>query len=100
MNGDSLQKTVLITNPQGLHMRPCAAFAQLAGRFQSTVWVSAQGRKVNGKSIWDLMLLAAEAGSEITVEVSGPDAPEALDALVALLALPVEEYPSGPPLPP
>jgi len=82
---------VVITNPQGFHMRPMAAFAQLAARFESSVKVSREGQSVNGKSILDLMLLAAAQGTELTLEVSGPDAPTALDALVTLLKTPTEE---------
>jgi phosphotransferase system HPr (HPr) family protein len=93
MNGDRLQRTVQITNPQGLHLRPSAAFAELAGKFQSAVTVSLEGRSVNGKSVWDLLLLAATQGSELMVEVEGPDAGAALDALATLLAAP------GPPEP-
>jgi phosphocarrier protein HPr len=91
MNGAPLQKRVVITNPQGFHMRPMAAFAQLAARFESSVKVSREGQSVNGKSILDLMLLAAAQGTELTLEVSGPDAPTALDALVTLLKTPTEE---------
>jgi phosphotransferase system HPr (HPr) family protein len=76
---------VRITNPQGFHMRPITAFAQRAAAFASTVTVSREGRSVNGKSPWDLMLMLAPPGSELTVEVDGPDAPEALAALAALL---------------
>jgi phosphocarrier protein HPr len=85
MNGDLLQHTVVITNPQGFHLRPMAAFARLAGDFQSNVTLSWQGRTGNGKSIFDLMMLAAPQGSEFTLEVDGPDAPAALEALVAVL---------------
>jgi phosphotransferase system HPr (HPr) family protein len=92
MNGDTLERKVLILNPQGFHLRPIAAFAQLAGRFQSEVTVSRDGKEdVNGKSILDLMLLAAPQGSELTVKVSGPDAGSAIEALVALLQTPPEE---------
>jgi phosphotransferase system HPr (HPr) family protein len=92
MNGDTLERKVHILNPQGFHLRPIAAFAQLAGRFQSNVTVSRDGKDdVNGKSILDLMLLAAPQGSELTVKATGPDAQNALDALVALLQTPPEE---------
>jgi phosphotransferase system HPr (HPr) family protein len=91
MNGAPLQKKVIITNPQGLHMRPIAAFAQMAGRFQSTVTVYFGGQSVNGKSILDLMLLGAVQGSELTLEAAGPDAEKALDALVILLNTPLSE---------
>ncbi len=92
MNGEPLIKKVVITNPQGFHLRPMAAFAQLAARFESIVKVRREGgQSVNGKSILDLMSLAAAQGSELTLEVAGADAPAALDALVSLLKKPPEE---------
>lgn len=86
MNGAPLLRKVFIANPNGLHMRPSAAFVEMAGRFESNITVHHDGRSVNGKSLWDLLLLAAMPGSELTLEVDGPDASEALDALSALLA--------------
>jgi phosphotransferase system HPr (HPr) family protein len=100
MNGAPLQQKVVITNPQGFHMRPMAAFAQLAARFQSSVKVSREGQSVNGKSILDLMLLAAAQGTELTLEVAGDDAQDALDALIALLKTPPEEDPPETPVSP
>ena len=91
MNGPPLLQKVVVTNPQGFHMRPMAAFAQLAARFDSSVKVSREGQSVNGKSILDLMLLAAAQGTELTLEVAGPDAQAALDALVQLLKTPPTE---------
>jgi phosphotransferase system HPr (HPr) family protein len=88
MNGVPLQRKVIITNPHGLHMRPSAAFVELAGHYQSTVNVIRDGRSVNGKSLWDLLLLAAEPGTELILEADGPDAGDALEALAALLAKP------------
>jgi len=85
MNEAPLQRKVVVANPNGLHMRPSAAFVELAGRFQSEVTVRYEDKLVNGKSLWDLLLLAAEPGSEVTVEVDGPDANDALEALVSVL---------------
>ena len=90
MNSVPIQRKVLVTNPNGLHMRPSAQFVQLAEKFQSTVIVRTDGREANGKSIWDLMGLAAEEGTELTLEADGPDANDALEALAALLAMPPE----------
>jgi phosphotransferase system HPr (HPr) family protein len=97
MNMDTLQRTVRITNPQGLHMRPSVAFAELAGRYECQVTVHHEGRSVDGKSPWDLLLLAAMPGTELTIEAAGPDAEEALDALIDLLSRPPEEEPPVPP---
>lgn len=94
MSEETLQRTVRVAEPQGLHLRPATAFAQTAGRFQSTVTLSREGQKVNGKSPLELILLGAEHGSELTLEVSGPDAAAALDALTALLTTP--SHPADP----
>src|SRR5262249_27930359 len=78
MNGTTIEHKLTITNPQGFHLRPMAAFAEVANRFQSQVTVSKDEKHVNGKSPLELMFLAAEQGSELTIAVSGPDAAEAL----------------------
>ena len=85
MNGTTLQRLVTIADPQGLHMRPAAAFAKLARRFQSNITVRRDDRSVNGKSQLDLMLLAAEPGTQLLLEISGDDAPAALAALGSIL---------------
>lgn len=88
MNSVPIQRKVLVTNPNGLHMRPSAQFVQLAEQFQSSVVVRTDSREANGKSIWDLLGLAAEEGTELTLEADGPDASDALEALTALLKTP------------
>src|SRR5947209_18897988 len=88
MNGETLQRKVTIINPQGFHMRPQTAFYQRALQFQSTVTLCKDDRRVNGKSLWDLMLLGAEPGAELILEVSGSDAMAALEALAEILAAP------------
>jgi phosphotransferase system HPr (HPr) family protein len=86
MNGQPLRQTVVINNPPlGFHMRPVTAFAQLAGRFESAVQVVREGRAVNGKSPWDMMSMLSPPGTELTIEVDGPDAAAALEALVGML---------------
>jgi phosphocarrier protein HPr len=87
MNGETLRRTVTITNPQGLHMRPITAFVEMASRFQSQVYLSKEpGQRINGKSPLALLGLAAEQGTELTLETTGPDEQAALEALVEFLA--------------
>jgi phosphocarrier protein len=86
MTGDSLRQSVTITNPQGLHMRPLQAFVEAATRFQSTVFLTKDGgERVNGKSLLNLLSLAAEQGTVVHLEVSGPDGEQALAELVEVL---------------
>lgn len=80
-----LRRTVIVRNPQGLHMRPAMAFAKIATRFRSSVTVRKNDRAVNGKSGLSVMTLAALPGTELVVEVDGEDAAAALPVLAAAL---------------
>lgn len=82
---DEIAEQVRVTNRLGLHARPAAEFVKLASRFESEVWVEKDGLEVNGKSIMGVMMLAAEAGSEIRIRVMGSDAAAALSALLSLV---------------
>ena len=77
---------VIIVNKLGLHARPSAKLTQVATRFKSEVWLTRKGRKVNGKSIMGVMMLAAAKGSTLTIEATGPDEVDAVDALSKLIA--------------
>jgi phosphotransferase system HPr (HPr) family protein len=82
-----LQRKITITNPQGLHMRPLAAFVQAANQFPCDVFVSKHpSQRINGKSMIHLLGLAAESGTELLLEVSGPEADKAIDVLMDILA--------------
>lgn len=86
MNGTPLRTTVVISNPQGLHMRPITAFVERAGKFRSSIYLSKhEGQRINGKSPLALLGLAAEQGTELILEVSGPDEQDALTTLADFL---------------
>ncbi|MHB1125191.1 MAG: HPr family phosphocarrier protein [Ramlibacter sp.] len=78
-------RTTTISNKLGLHARASAKLTKLAGSFPCQVWISRGERRVNGKSIMGVMMLAAGMGSEITIEAEGERAEEAVAALVALV---------------
>ncbi|MDO4432975.1 MAG: HPr family phosphocarrier protein [Alysiella sp.] len=78
-------QTVQIINKLGLHARASSKFTQTAAQFQSEVWVSRNGKRVNGKSIMGLMMLAAAQGTEIEIETQGTDEIAAMQALVDLV---------------
>jgi phosphocarrier protein len=81
-----LQQEVEIINKLGLHARASAKLTQVAGRFQSHVWISRNGRRVNAKSIMGVMMLAAAKGSTILIETDGIDEAPAMKALEELVA--------------
>ena len=80
-----------IINQRGLHARASAKFVKCAEGFDASVTVSKDGQSVPGTSIMGLMILAANMGSSITVEASGPQAGEAIVALTALIASKFDE---------
>ena len=94
MGSETLRRTVRINNPQGFHLRPLTAFVQAALRFESTVFVWKGEQRVDGKSPLELMLLAAEQGTELTLEVTGSDAGQAIEVLGEILA--AESLPDPP----
>ncbi len=81
-----LHEEIEIINKLGLHSRASAKLTQTAGKFQSEVWLSRNGKRVNAKSIMGVMMLAASRGSVIGVETEGEDEGEAMQALRELIA--------------
>lgn len=86
MTEPSAARTVVITDPLGMHVRPADLFAKTANRFQSKIEVVKDGDRVDGKSILALLTLAAVEGTELRIEAVGPDAQAASDALADLVA--------------
>ncbi len=85
MNEQKLSRTVIVTNPQGLHVRSADLFVKTASRYQTDIEVVKENLRVNGKSILDILMLAATEGTTLSIEAGGADAAEALDALVLLI---------------
>ena len=77
---------VTIKNPEGIHARPATLFVKLASRFQSTIEIIKDSQRVDGKSILSILALAAEQGTELSIEARGPDADKAAKALSELVA--------------
>jgi phosphocarrier protein len=76
-----------ILNSLGLHARPAMAFVDLANGFASDVTVRRTDgdEVVDGKSIMQMLLLAATQGTEIEIGAEGADADAAVAALVGLV---------------
>lgn len=80
-----IRREVEVTNRLGLHARAAARFVHTAGRFQSRITASRDGRRTDGKSILGILLLSASRGTVIEVSAEGPDEEEAVAALAALV---------------
>jgi len=80
------RRQVGIGNVLGLHLRAAHQFVRLASQFQSEVGVWCNGIVANGKSILDLLSLAAECGTMLALEARGCDAEDAVAALANLIS--------------
>ncbi|HVZ94702.1 MAG TPA: HPr family phosphocarrier protein [Phycisphaerales bacterium] len=78
-----------IKNRLGMHARPAMVFVDLASTFSSSVTVckivdDGTG-PVDGKSIMQMMMLAATQGTELEISADGEDAAVAAEKLAALV---------------
>ena len=59
--------------------------AETAGDFSSDIKIDKEGQVVDGKSIMQLMMLAATQGTQLTILAEGDDAEAAVAKLCALI---------------
>lgn len=91
MSEQTVKKTLIINNKNGLHARPAALLVKTAGKFKSLINLSKDGLVVNAKSILGVMTLAAEFGSKIEVIATGEDAEQAVAAIEEVINSKFEE---------
>ena len=80
-----VKREVKVINKLGLHARAAAKFVTLASEFDADIHIQLNGRKVNGKSIMGVMMLAAAKGSQLELTASGDDEQQAMDTLAELI---------------
>ncbi len=86
MSDETCRATLEIVNKLGLHARAAVLLVQVSTRFDAKVTVAKDDQVVDGRSIMGVMMLAAEQGSHIEVEATGPDARPAIEAITELVA--------------
>ena len=80
-------KDIVVSNKLGLHARPAMQFVDLANQFSSTVTVHKFGDEpetADGKSVMQMIILAATEGTPLRIEADGEDAQAAVDQLAGL----------------
>ena len=76
-----IQKSMQIQLTNGLEARPVAVLVQKASMFESEIYIEAEGKKVNAKSIMGMMSLGLNVGETVTVSANGADEADAIQAL-------------------
>ena len=82
-----IEKTMKIQLEHGLEARPVAVLVQKASMHDSTIYIHAEGKRVNAKSIMGMMSLGLNMGEEVTVVAEGDDEVAAIES--------IEKYLSG-----
>ncbi|MFA5720614.1 MAG: HPr family phosphocarrier protein [Acholeplasmataceae bacterium] len=77
--------TFEVIHEKGIHARPAMELVLLADQFDEAIYIEADGRRVDNKSIMGLMSLGMYKGQIFTLEVNGPNEKDVLDKLSNLL---------------
>ena len=80
-----IEKEITICNRLGLHARAAAKFVRTASNFKSQITLGKDTRRIDGKSILGILMLAAAQGTDLTLRIEGPDEREACESLVTLV---------------
>jgi phosphocarrier protein len=78
-------KEILVTCQSGLHNKQATYFVQKANEFDSIVYLEADNRRMNAKSLLGIMSLGILSGTTVTLSATGSDAEAAVNALEELL---------------
>ena len=69
----------------GLHNKQATYFIQKENEFRSSIWIEADDRKINAKSLLGVLSMGITTGTEITLVAEGPDEEAAVKSLSAML---------------
>ena len=82
-----VSREVVVSNKLGLHARPAMQFVDVANQFEAAIQVRKGGEEpgeADGKSVMQMIILAATEGTPLTIEATGEDAGAAVEQLAAL----------------
>ncbi len=78
------EKTV-VKCESGLHNKQATYFIQKANEFRASIWIEAEDRKINAKSLLGVLSMGITTGTEITLVAEGVDEEAAVKSLSAML---------------
>ena len=73
-----ITKKMTINISSGLEARPVALLVQVASRYESSIFIELNDKKINAKSIMGMMSLGLSAGEELVVSAEGHDEDDAI----------------------
>lgn len=79
-------RTVVVTDPSGVHARTAVAIAQVVRRGKSKVTLIKDRQPVPGTEVLQILTMVAHQGETVTIDAIGPDAEAVVTALEPLFA--------------
>jgi len=78
------EKTI-VKCESGLHNKQATYFIQKANEFRASIWIEADDRKINAKSLLGVLSMGITTGTEISLVAEGADEEAAVKSLSAML---------------
>ncbi|MDO4294853.1 MAG: HPr family phosphocarrier protein [bacterium] len=76
-----VSKNLTVKNPSGLHLRPAGVLSQTAMKFKADVTIESGEKKINAKSVLNVMAAGIKCGTDITLICDGEDEAAALETI-------------------
>lgn len=80
------ERSMVINLVSGLEASPVALLVQEASKYDSKIYIQADEKKVNAKSIMGMMSLGLDNGETLCVSADGEDEEAALDGIEKFLS--------------
>lgn len=80
------KRSIQVKLENGLEARPIAHLVQEASKYDSTIYIISEGKKVNAKSIMGMMSLELDNGEALEVAAEGLDEQEAVEGIESFLS--------------
>lgn len=84
-NQTEIRKDVTIVNELGMHARSAAQLSEIAKEARAAIWVQRNNERVDARSIIDILTLACEKGSTLTIVIEDPADLNTLNRIVSLV---------------
>lgn len=75
----------VVSNPLGVHARPCALLAQCCVNYKSTVLVKSDDKEADGRNVLNLLSLQIKYGDTMIITIEGEDENEAYEDVLNVI---------------
>jgi phosphotransferase system HPr (HPr) family protein len=81
----TISRRIKLVNRQGLHARPIQRIVEICRRHQAKIRIARGVDEVDGRSILEMLTLAAPRGTELMLTAEGDDEQSLIAELVSLI---------------